>query len=62
MRKLLIKVLPSAPTIYVSRSLRLKVINNNLRNKNSAHTLINTERFKNTFISRLICRYKLNIL
>lgn len=62
MRKLLMQFLSLVPTIYVSRSLRLKVINNNLRNKNSALTLINTERFKNTFMSRLICRYKLNIL
>ena len=32
---------------------KIKVINYNLRNKNSACTLINTEGFKNTFINRL---------
>ena len=38
---------------------KTKVINYNLRNKNSART--NTERFKNTFINTLSYRYTLNM-
>ena len=38
---------------------KAKVIDYNLRYKNSARTLINTKRFKDTFINRLTYKYNL---
>ena len=40
---------------------KAKVIDYNLRYKNSARTLINTERFKNAFINRLTYKYDLHM-
>ena len=40
---------------------KVKVIDYNLRYKNSARTLINTKRFKDTFINRLTHKYDLHM-
>ena len=40
---------------------KAKVIDYNLRYKNSARTLINTKRFKDTFINRLTYKYDLHM-
>ena len=40
---------------------KAKVIDYNLRYKNSASTLINTKRFKDTFINRLTYKYDLHM-
>ena len=40
---------------------KAKVIDYNLRYKNSARTLINTKHFEDTFINRLIYKYDLHM-
>ena len=60
-RKLFSKILKLSILPLHKQVPKAKVIDYNLRYKNSARTLINTERFKNTFINRLTYKYDLHM-